>query len=138
MKLKVRIVQVIFVVLFVVLISGCLTDDVLVQVPDIINPVSLSPQVSIGGGEQPRRVGNVEAEVQSDAGMLLFVPMVAGDSSASMKDNVQEQILDVTRGRHDQAVNNVVVDIEHGGICCFAMWFEMQVAKIKGDVLFVE
>ena len=139
MKPILKTLKFLLIVFFILLFSSCTTKELIsVKTPNIINPVTLSPRVAIGNGKQPQNVGNFESVVKGDK--FTFALFKTTKETSALEDNFENEILNVTRGRKDMAINNVVIEVERGGLIFlpFLMWGDSIKADIKGEVLLLE
>ena len=115
--------------------AGCLTPELNVSTPDLVTPVCLSQKVAVGDGQRDRTVGNVEGKAERVWGFMLGLAAMETHT-----DNVQEEILKVTRGHHDQAVSGVELTVEQSGLWFFPLliFMETKTVTVKGDVQLVE
>jgi hypothetical protein len=101
-----------------VLCGGCSTMKVVVQATDVISPVSLSPVVSTNGTTEASAgaVSGTAAARSTD-----FNAYVAERTTEVQYDSIEPTISVNVEGSHQNAINNVSIEVERRETGCFLL-----------------
>ena len=121
------------------MLCGCgTTGKLVVETPDLINPVCLSSRVALVETTAARRVGNVDSEAKED--WFSFLIGLFHSEVREKTNNIQSELLNVTRGHRDQAVRNVQVTVENTTMWFFPllMFGKVTTAHLTGELMLWE